>query len=534
MTCIWVANLPLVSNISGHSILNRYDSIIVGAGHNGLVCASYLARAGQRVLLLEASEQAGGLAARREFHPGFHCSVAHTVTHFSSKVAADLDLKTHGLNLDGPALATVALGLDGRHVVIEDESVSGVSGEDAEQYRQLRGQLKRFARALAPFWMKTMPRIGNNSLGELMTFAQLGLKLRLLGKEDLNEFMRVATLPMRDLMDENFDDRLLKAALSWDGLAGSRLAPRSPNSPVFALLYKMFDQSGGMHRMPTGGIGALVDALVKAATSAGVELRLNTPVERITVSGDENGLRATGVELASGEFIEAERVISSADPKRTFLKLLGGANLEIEFANRINRLRTDGLVAKLHLALSGLPQFPGLETPDQRMIIAPTMDDIEFAFDDAKYGESAEAPVMEVLIPSLQDPSCAPAGQHLLSANVMYVPAQHKDGWSDEKKEDLLQRVMRRLEQYAPGIGAQVLHAELLTPADLEQSHLVTGGHWHHTEFAVDQLLMMRPTYEAAQYSTPVPGLYLCGAGSHPGGGLVGAPGHNAAREILK
>ena len=514
--------------------MNRYDSIIVGAGHNGLVCATYLAQAGQKVLLLEAAEQAGGLAACREFYPGFKATVAHTMTHFSSKVIDDLGLNGHGLDLQGKALDTVALGLDGQHVTIGDESVLGVGTEDAESFRQLRSQLKRFARALAPFWMKTMPCIGNNSLGELMTFAQLGLKLRLLGKADLQEFMRMATLPMRDLMDENFDDNLLKAALSWDGLAGSRLAPRSPNSPVFALLYKLFEESNGLHKLPAGGISALVSALVSAATAAGVEIRLATPVERITVAGDEKGLRTTGVEIAGGECIEADRVVSCADPKRTFLKLLGAANLEIEFSNRINRLRTDGLVAKLHLALSAQPAFSGLESPDQRMIIAPTMDDIEFAFDDAKYGGNPESPVMEVLLPSMHDASLAPTGQHVLSANVMYVPAQYKGGWTEAAKAELMDRVMQRLEDFAPGIGALVLKAELLTPADIENTHRVTGGHWHHTEFAVDQLLMMRPTYEAAQYGTPVPGLYLCGAGSHPGGGLVGAPGHNAAREILK
>lgn len=514
--------------------MNRYDSIIVGAGHNGLVCAAYLARAGQKVLVLEASAEAGGLAATREFHPGFKASVAHTVSHFSSKVIQDLQLQSHGLSLSGRTMDTIGLGLDGQHVVIGDETVSGVSAEDANSYGELRRQMKRFAKALGPFWMKTMPRIGNNSVAELLTFAQLGLKLRLLGKEDLQEFMRMATLPMRDLMDENFDDNLLKSALSWDGLAGSRLAPRSPNSPVFALLYKMFEESAGMHAIPVGGMSSLIDALVLAASDAGAELRLNTPVQRIMVAGDENGLRTTGVELAGGEIVEASCVISSADPKRTFLKLLGGANLEIEFGNRINRLRTEGLVAKLHIALSAEPKFTGLSRAEHRIIIAPTMDSIEFAFDDAKYGGCPEMPVLECVIPSLQDATVAPAGQHVLSANVMYVPAELKGGWTEEAKAALQVKLLARLEEYAPGIGELVLHTELLTPADLELRHNVTGGHWHHTEFAVDQLLMMRPTYEAAQYSTPVPGLYLCGAGSHPGGGLVGAPGHNAAREILK
>lgn len=514
--------------------MERYDSIVIGAGHNGLVCAAYLAKAGQKVLVVEANDQAGGLAATREFHPGFQASVAHTVSHFSSKIIKELDLAAHGFKSSSAALPLVGLAEDGQHVHIRDGEVSGASEADAQQYRQYSAQMKRFASALAPFWMKTMPRIGNNSVGELMTFAQLGLKLRLLGKEDMQEFMRVATLPMRDLMDENFDSDVLKAALSWDGVAGSRLAPRSPNSPVFALLYQLFDEAAARQVIPASGIAGLIDALAGAAKTAGAQLRCGTAVKRVVIHGDEKGLSATGVELVNGELIEADRVVSGADPQRTFLQLVGARHLEIEFASRIKRLRSEGLVAKLHLALSGLPAFNGLDKPEGRMIIAPTMDTIEFAFDDAKYGQLADMPVMECVIPSLHAPELAPAGQHVLSANVMYVPAKLKGGWTAEAKATLTERLIDQLDAYAPGLKAQILHAELFTPQDLEQTHNVTGGHWHHTEFAVDQMLMMRPTYEAAQYSTPIPGLFLCGAGSHPGGGLVGAPGHNAAREILK
>jgi phytoene dehydrogenase-like protein len=348
------------------------------------------------------------------------------------------------------------------------------------------------------------------------------------------EFLRVATLPMRDLMDEYFDNKLLQAALSWDGLAGSRMAPRSPNQAVFTLLYRMLGEHQGLHAIPATGIEGLVEALRAAATAAGAEIRCGAPVARVAIEGDENGLRATGVELAGGELIGAERVISSADPKRTFLDLVGARNLEIEFANRINRLRCEGYVAKLHLALKDLPVFPGLDRPDGRMIIAPELDAIEFAFDDAKYGQCSQNPVMELVIPTLHQSSLAPAGQHVLSVQVMYVPADLRGGWTEGARSALIARVIDELERYAPGLGDLVLHAELLTPADLEQSHHVTGGHWHHTEFAVDQMLMMRPTYEAAQYRTPIPGLYLCGAGCHPGGGLMGGPGHNAAHEILK
>ncbi|MFB3078061.1 MAG: phytoene desaturase family protein, partial [Lysobacterales bacterium] len=266
---------------------------------------------------------------------------------------------------------------------------------------------------------------------------------------------------------------------------------------------------------------------------AGVEVRTGARAGRIQILANDNGLRARGVELADGECIDAGLVVSATDPQRTFLELVGVENLEIEFTNRIQRLRCDGFVAKLHLALNGLPNFNGLAQPDGRMIIAPNMDAIEFAFDDSKYGEYSQQPVMEIVVPSLHHSSLAPEGQHVLSAHIMYVPYKLKGGWTEEARARLCERAVDIIAQYAPGLKQQILHSELLTPADLERDHNVTGGHWHHTELSIDQMLMMRPTYGAAQYSTPIPGLFLCGAGSHPGGGLMGGPGHNAAREIL-
>ncbi len=513
--------------------MKDFDTIIVGAGHNGLVCAAYLSRAGQRVLVLEAADTPGGMAATREFHPGFKSSIAHSVNQFSPKIARDLKLEAHGFKL-GQALPTVALNDAGEHVILQQGAVSGVGPDDASAYAEYRQLMRRFAEVMKPVWLKTMPRIGNNNLSEILTFARIGLKLRLLGKADMGEFLRVFSLPARDLMDENFECDLLKAALSWDGMIGSRVAPRSPNHTVLSMLYRMSGEHGGDHALPAGGIEGLITALCSSATDAGAEVRTGARVGRILIDASEDGLAATGVELAGGEQITADRVVSSADPKRTFLELVGTQNLEIEFSNRIRRLRCNGLVAKLHLALDGLPEFSGLERPDGRLIIAPDLDAIEFAFDDAKYGESSQKPVMEIVIPSLHDASLAPAGQHVLSAHVMYVPYKHKGGWTGEAREAICERVIDTIARYAPGIRQQIVHQELLTPLDIEQTCNVTGGHWHHTELALDQMMMMRPTYEAAQYSTPIPGLYLCGAGCHPGGGLMGGPGHNAAHEILK
>jgi phytoene dehydrogenase-like protein len=238
--------------------------------------------------------------------------------------------------------------------------------------------------------------------------------------------------------------------------------------------------------------------------------------------------------LADGEKIEADRVISATDPQRTFLNLVGVEHLEIGFSNRIRRLRCNGYVAKLHLALNDLPDFNGLKQPNGRMIIAADMDTMEFAYDAAKYGECPTVPVMEILIPSVHDASLAPKGQHVLSAHVMYVPHELKGGWTDEARDLMCERAIDTIVDYAPRIREQIIHREFLTPLDLEKNYRVTGGHWHHAEFALDQMLMMRPTYEAAQYSTPIPGLYVCGAGCHPGGDITGAAGHNAANEILR
>jgi len=514
--------------------LNRYDSIVVGAGHNGLVCAAYLAKAGQRVLVLEAADSPGGLATSREFHPGFRAAIAHTVSHFSQKVARDLGFAAQGLGNASGALPTIGLNADGQHVVFDEDSLSGVGAKDATAYKDYSRLMRRLARALEPFWLKTMPRIGTTSLAELITFANVGLNIRRLGKQHMHEFLRVASLPARDLMDEYFESDLVKATLSWDGLIGSKMAPRSPNSAVLAMLYRMAGKSGGAHAIPAGGIGGLVDALSAAATSVGAEIRCGRRVGRVLIEGSADGLVANGIQLDGGEKIGAEHIISAADPQTTFLNLVGVEHLDIGFTNRIRRLRCDGYVAKLHLALDGLPEIAGLERPDGRMIIAPTMDAIEFAFDDAKYGDCSAEPVMEIVVPTVHDDSLAPAGKHVLSAHVMYVPYRLTGGWTDAARDAIRERAIDTLTAYAPRIRGQIMHSELLTPADLEHSFNVTGGHWHHTEFAMDQLLMMRPTYEAGQYRTPIPGLFLCGSGCHPGGDVTGAAGHNAAREILR
>ncbi len=509
-----------------------YDTVIIGAGHNGLVCASYLARRNQRVLVLEAREACGGLAATYEFHPGYQASVAHSFSHFSEQVVRELQLARHGFALANTPLACVNLGADGEHVVLEGNALSGVAERDRAAYQDYRQRMERFAKLLRPFWRKTAPPIGNNSLAEKFLFAGLGVKLRLLGKEAMGEFLRVATLPMQDLMDEHFDHPQLKAMLCWDGLIGSRQAPRSPNNSVLPMLYRMSGASKGGHLPAVQGGTHLLDALRLAAESRGVTVRTGAPVERIALQQSHQGPTATGVCLEGGEQISAARVCSSADAKTTFLQLVGVEHLEVEFTNRIRRIRDAGLVAKLHLALDGLPEFTGLQHPDGRLFIAPSMAAIEWAFDDAKYGRCPEAPVMEILIPSLHDPSLAPPGRHVLSAHVLYAPHQARNGWHAQAREALQERLITAIARYAPDIRQQIVARELLTPVDLERKFRVSGGHWHQGDLTLDQMAMMRPTFGAAQHRTPIRNLSLCGASCHPGGDLTGLPGRNAAREL--
>jgi phytoene dehydrogenase-like protein len=346
----------------------------------------------------------------------------------------------------------------------------------------------------------------------------------------MREIMRMIALPAQDLMDEYFDSPLLKAALSWDANVGSKLAPRSPNNAVLALLFRMSGDLGGSNNLPLpkGGVGGLMEAMAKAATSFGAEIKTNSPVAKVIV--EEH--KATGVTLENGEAFHAKLIISNADPKTSFFKLVGARHFDVQFTHRINRLRNEGFVAKVHLALDGLPNFSGLDSPNGRMMIAPTMQSIENAYDEAKYGGFAEELPMEVLIPSLHDDSLANDGKHVLSAQVQYAPYNIKGGWQ-QHRERFLENVIATLEKYAPDIREKIISSELLTPEDLEQQFRVSGGHWHHAEFALDNWWMNRPTYGASQYKTPLPGFYLCGAGAHPGGGIMGAAGANAAKAIL-
>jgi phytoene dehydrogenase-like protein len=349
----------------------------------------------------------------------------------------------------------------------------------------------------------------------------------------MRELLRIGGMNVFDLLEENFESDALKGALGFDAVLGTNFGPRSPGT-VLTLLYRLAAEfAGGASALsqPAGGLGALCDALAKSAAQAGAVIRTASPVARILVDAD----RAVGVELASGERIAAAAVASSADPKTTFLKLLGARHLDTGFVRRVQHFRAKGLAAKLHLALDRAPQFSGVDAVALRgrLLLSPSLHYLERAYNHAKYGEYSSAPALEVTVPTINDPGLAPAGKHVLSAIVQYAPYALKAGWQNER-ERFTDLCIDTLEGVAPGLRGSVLKAELLTPVDIEREHGIDGGHWHHGDLAFDQFFMVRPVPGAAQHRTPLPGLFLCGAGCHPGGGVMGTAGRNAAQQVMK
>lgn len=514
----------------------KYDCIVIGGGHNGLVCATYLARSGRSVLVLEAAETVGGAAVTREFAPGFRVSAcAHLLYLMPRSLLHELSLGAHGLQLVADRMPTTALAGDGYPLsldVANPGALQARSSSDAVAYPTYVALLRRFAEALQPVFETVPPRLGTDAWHDRLALLRLGLRLRSLGRRDMRELLRIGGMCVQDLLDEYFETPLLKGALGLDAVLGANFGPRSPGS-VFTLLYRMAaaGAAGDSLAMPSGGMGALSNALAKAAIDAGVVIRTEAPVERILVRDD----RVSGVRLESGESFAAPVVTSSADPKTTFLELLGTEHLDTGFVRRVTHLRSRGLTAKLHLALDTMPAFAGLEEAALRgrLLLAPSLEYIERAFNHAKYGEYSSAPILEITLPSVLDPGLAPAGKHVLSAVVQYVPYKLAQGSWDQERRRLTERVIDQLDAHAPGLRDAVLASELLTPADIEQQFRITGGHWHHAELSLDQFLMVRPVPGAAQYRTPVEGLFLCGAGCHPGGGVMGVAGRNAARQIL-
>ena len=505
-------------------------TVVIGAGHNGLVAAAYLARGGREVVVVEAATSVGGAAVTREFAPGFRVSaVAHLAHLLDPSIVRELDLERHGLAFARQALKTVALDAGGEALVLgSGDIVAGpASPADRAAYADFIARMRRFAAVLGRQHGRVPPRLAWQSWTEALPAAVLGLDIRRLGREDMREFLRVVTMAIYDLLEESFESPLLKGAIALDAVLGTRLGARSGNT-VFSYLHRLSGAAGGP-ALPRGGMGAVTDALAAAARNAGAEIRLGCRVDAIVV-GDG---RIRGVRLGDGEVLAADTVVSSADPKTTLLTLLGARHLEAEFAQRVHHLRATGTAAKLHLALAGPPQFRGVaaEYAGERLVIAPSATYADEAFNPAKYRRHSESPVLEITVPTVHDATLAPAGRHVLSAVVQYAPHDLEGGW-EAARAPFQELLLGLLERYAPGIRAQVIAAELLTPADIERDYRICGGHWHHAELTIDQALMLRPVPGAAQYAMPVEGLYLCGAGCHPGGGVMGAAGRNAARVV--
>ena len=518
--------------------------IIIGAGHNGLVTACYLAKAGLKPLVLERREIAGGACVTEEFHPGFRAStLAQTTGPLSAQVIKDLQLDRRGLELIKPTVRVFAPNPNGQSICIYEDAkrtadeLVRVSAKDAQSYPDFFSTFARIGRALAPLQRMTPPDIDRLSTGELWDLGKLGLAIRGLGKKDEYRLLRYGPMAIADLAAEWFETEQLRAIIAARGIFGAFAGPWSAGTSAALLLQAATD---GYTIQPStlvkGGMGSLSQALTKVATEAGAEIRTNAQVASVSVKDG----KATGVVLSSGEQIAARAVISNADPRTTFMKLVDPAEFDPSFLNKIRNYRAQGMVAKVHLALSALPQFPALTNGDAaeklsgRVHIGPNIDYLERAYDAAKYGDMSPRPYLDITMPSLTDQSLAPAGAHVMSIHAQFAPYHLKNGDWNSRWEELYDTVLNVLTDYVPGLKALIAGRQVITPLDLEETYGLNGGQIHHGEMSVDQLFAFRPLIGWARYRTPIDGLYLCGAGTHPGGGVTGVCGANASREIVK
>lgn len=526
----------------------KHDIVIIGGGHNGLITAFYLAKAGLRPLVLERRAVVGGAAITDEFHPGFRCStLTHTGGPLHTDILKDMQLERLGLHIIRPNPRLFAPTPDGRALILYDDpaqsapEIARFSKNDAAKFPELQQALARLATVINRVLSETPPSIDNPSNADYWNLLKTGKSLRGLGNKDMYRLIRWGPMTVADLVGEWFETEPLRSIIAARGIFGTFLGPWSAGSSAVLLLRAAADpHPAGASLFAKGGMGSVTQAMAVAVTQACAEIRTGAEITRIVA---KNGA-VTGVVLSSGEEISARTIISNADPRRTFLRLIDPDYLAPDFLAKIQNYRCNGTVAKVNLALSGMPTFTALKKSEDgvnvtnalagRIHIGPEIDYLERAFDAAKYGDFSRQPILEVRIPSIADPSLAPPGQHVMSIYMQFAPYRLKTGDWNSQREALGDVVVKTLSDYAPDLPSLILHRQVITPLDLEEIYGLSGGHIFHGELSLDQIFTMRPLLGWAQYKTPLNGLYLCGSGTHPGAGLTGASGANAAREILK
>jgi phytoene dehydrogenase-like protein len=526
----------------------RYDAIIIGGGHNGLVTACYLARAKWRVLVLERRYIVGGACVTEErTFPGFKVSTAAYVNSlFRPEIVRDLRLKDYGFELIERNPASFSPFLDGRYLMLGGDAqsnlseISKFSRKDAERYPKYEEMLLRVASVIEPTLTKRPPNVLSPSFTDLLQMGLLGLDMKKLGPA-MSEAVEVLTGAARPILDRWFESEELKATLATDAIIGAFAAPSMPGTAYVLFHHVMGETNGkrGVWAYVKGGMGGLTQALARAAKDLGVEIRTEAEVARILTKDGA----VTGAALANGDEFYADTVASNLDCNLTFNRLLDGARAELPpgFLDAVNSISYESASAKINVALERLPSFtslPGHEPGPQHrgtVHLCPDQDFIERAYDEAKYGRPSTEPVVECTMPSSLDPTVAPPGKHLMSMFVQYAPYAIKNGeWNDAAKNAFADRCFEIVERYAPGFKASIIDRQILTPVDLEQTFGLTGGNIFQGAMNLDKLFMFRPVPGYAGYKMPIDGLYLCGSAAHPGGGVMGAPGWNAAREMLK